>query len=325
MSDHPSNETAIDEQRLLDAVAARWRVDPKLALDALRTKTEAVRQASILTAGGFLVGSVVAIVMGVRSGAGMTSPITIGALVISIFAILIGIQGHRRRVPLDRIAGRLFEGRFESTCPFCGGDPFTKERCCHRFPEGWSSLDLYGFWHEFAAPYAPRGRPGAAKILRGLFATDRTTAQINSETEAWWRCRGPMATSASHPKSDFGLQRGIRLLFRHRASAKLLATLAALIFFVWMLLNGTFNQSGATIIVILVLTWMLFSYVRSWRRKAPIGDFTRPRCRRCRHLLHPPFPDRCTECGEDLTASDSITFNPDEPVIQTSTTRSKET
>ncbi len=325
MSDHPPIETSVDEQRLLDAVAARWPVDPKLALRALRTKTVEVRQGSILTAGVLLVGAVVTIVMGVRSGTGMTSPYTIGALVIAIVAILVGVHGHRRRVPIDRVAGRLFEGRFESTCPGCGGDPFTEERCCARFPSGWSPLDLHGFWHEFAAPHKTPSRPSIAKILFGMLTTNRTKVQVDAETEAWWRCRGPMGTSACHPNSDFGLQRGIRLLLRHRASAKLLATLAALIFFVWMLVNGTFNQVGETAVVILVLTWMLFSYARSWRYKAPIGDPTRPRCRRCRHLLHPPFPDRCTECGEDLTAWDSITFNPDEPVIQTATTRATNT
>lgn len=265
--------------------------------------------------------SVLSIVLGFQFGTGGSSLLAIGAVVIAIVAIVVGIQGHRRRVPIDRVAARLFEGRFESTCPGCGGDPFAGVRCCRRFPEGWSPLDLHGFWHEFAAAGSGRGRPGDAKILFDTRTRDSTKARTDVQAEAWWRCRGPLGTSASHPRSGFGLQSGLRLLLRHRASARLLATLAALIIVGWMLANGTFNQVGSTVVVILVLTWMLFSYVRSWHRKAPIRVATRPRCGRCRHLLHPPFPERCTECGEELAAWDSITFNPDEPVITTATTR----
>ena len=89
----------------------------------------------------------------------------------------------------------------------------------------------------------------------------------------------------------------------------------AIVFVGWMLIQGIFNEVGSTIVVLVVLLYMLANASLDLRRKAPIDTPTRPRCVKCRYQLHISFPERCPECGVDLAPWDSMTFDPDEPVL----------
>lgn len=286
---HPDPEGTV----LFEAVSERWPVDAIQALKALRAKTNSEYVGNLFAA--MLICTLAVLLMFVVDSAatGKTAMfLLILAGSLAIVAIVMGLQVHFRRIRIQKVKRQFTAGAFAATCPGCGRDPFEGDGCCRRFPAQWSPLDLHAFWHELAAAQTHGADP------RKL---------------AWNRCRGRAGTSTEYPR--LGLSSWMRHILRHRSTAAFIAILCAMIFVGWMLIQGIFNQVGSTIVVLGVLLYILVKAGLRLRRSAPVDTPTRPRCAQCRYQLHPPFPQRCPECGEDLMPWNSITFDPDQPVL----------
>ena len=291
--DQSSNPPDSEDAVLLEAVSERWPVNARLALKALRARVIPEYLANLFFA--MLICILAILLMFVVDNAASGTPamvlLTLTGL-LAIGAIILGLQVHRGRISIPRITRGFDAGAFAATCPRCGRDPFEGDGCCRRFPAQWSPLDLHAFWHELAA-----GQTHAA----------------GGRKQAWNRCRGRAGTSMEYPR--LGVSSWMRHILRHRSTAAFIAILCAMIFVGWMLVQGIFNQVASTIVVLVVLLYMLVKAGLRLRRKAPVDTPTRPRCAKCRYQLHPPIPERCPECGVDLAPWDSMTFDPDEPVL----------
>lgn len=292
-ADDPDSEDMV----LLEAISERWPVDAKKALKALRSRVVPEHVANIF--GAMLIFVLSFLLMFVVRGSTTGFPM----LVLSGFsgmlafaAVMMALRYHHRRIDLKEIGPRFHAGEFATTCPGCGRHPFADgEACCPRFPTRWSTLDLYAFWHELAA-----ARDDGA----------------DARKQAWNRCRGPAGASAEYPRLGAGSL--MRSMFRHESTAKFIVLLSAVIFVGWMILQGIFNQLTSSLILLGVLLYGLAKASLGLRRKPPIGIETQPGCRTCGYRLHPPFPERCTECGQELRAWNSITFDPDDRILRTS-------
>ncbi|MCP4834648.1 MAG: hypothetical protein GY895_07755 [Phycisphaera sp.] len=285
---------------LFEAVSERWPVNAIRALKALRAKTNPEYLGNLFAA--MLICTLAVLIMFVVdiAATGKTAMfLLILAGSLAIVAIVMGLQVHFRRIRISEVKQRFSAGAFAATCPGCGRDPFEGDGCCRRFPAQWSPLDLHAFWHELAAGQT-RGN-GPRKL-------------------AWNRCRGRAGTSMEYPR--LGVSSLMRHILRHRSTAAFIAILCAMIFVGWMLIQGIFNQVGSTVVVLGVLLYMLVKAGLRLRRNAPVDTPTRPRCAKCHYLLHPPFSERCPECGEDLMPWNSITFDPDQPVLADGSGRS---
>ena len=141
----------------------------------------------------------------------------------------------------------------------------------------------------------------------------RETRGKEQEKLTWNRCRGPAGTSGEYPR--LGLGSLMRHILRQKSTIAFVAVVLVFIVVGWMIVQGNVNRFIQTMILVGVLGYMLLATGLGLRRKPPIGTPTRPRCAACHYQLHPPFPERCPECGEDLVPWNSITFDPDEPVL----------
>ena len=291
--DQSSNAPDFEDTVLLEAVSERWPLNAGLALKALRAKTNPEYLGNLFFAMLICILAILLmfIVDSAASGTFAMILLTLAGL-LAIGAIVMGLQVHRGRISIPGVIRRFDAGAFAATCPRCGRDPFEGDGCCRRFPAQWSPLDLHAFWHELAVGQ-----------LHGTQA----------RRQAWHRCRGRAGTSMEYPR--LGVSSWMRRILRHRSTAAFIAILCAMIFVGWMLIQDIFNEVGSTIVVLVVLLYMLANTSLGLRRKAPIDTPTRPRCGKCRYQLHPSFPERCPECGEDLAPWDSMTFDPDEPVL----------
>jgi len=291
--DQGSNAPDSEDAVLLEAVSERWPVNARLALKALRAKVIPEYLANLFFA--MLICILAILLMFIVDSSASGTPamvlLTLTGL-LAIGAIILGLQVHRGRISIPRITRRFDTGAFAATCPRCGRDPFEGDGCCRRFPAQWSPLDLHAFWHELAV-----GQLHGAQARK----------------QAWSRCRGRAGTSTEYPR--LGVSSWMRRSLRHRSTAVFLFILFAIVFVGWMLIQGIFNEVGSTIVVLVVLLYMLANASLDLRRKAPIDTPTRPRCVKCRYQLHISFPERCPECGVDLAPWDSMTFDPDEPVL----------
>ena len=291
--DRGSKDPPDEDRVLLESVSERWPVDAIRALKALRAKTNPEYLGNLFAAMLICILAVLLMFVVDSAATGKTARfLLILAGSLALVAIIMGLQVHLRRIRISEVKRRFNAGAFAATCPGCGRDPFEGDGCCRRFPARWSPLDLHAFWHELAAAQTRGAGP---------------------RKRAWNRCRGRAGTSTEYPR--LGISSLMRRMLRHRSTAAFIAILCAMIFVGWMLIQGIFNQVGSTIVVLGVLLYMLYQASRGLRRKAAIDTPTRPRCGGCRYQLHPPFPDRCPECGGDLVPWDSITFDPDEPVL----------
>ena len=295
-----SGDPEDEDQMVLESVSERWPVDADKAFKALRSRVVPEHITNIFASMLILVLSVVLMFVVLEAPAGYPGLVLLGFCgMLAIAAMIMSVQYHRRRINLKRVGQRFQAGAFATTCPGCGHDPFEAERdCCRRFPARWSTLDLHAFWHELAA-----GRDDGSEARK----------------QAWNRCRGKAGTSAEHPR--LGASSLMRKMFRHESAARFILLLSAVVFVGWMILQGIFNQVTSSLILLGFLMYGLFKSVLGLRRKPPIGTRTRPRCRRCGYQLHPPFPECCTECGEDLGKWDSITFDPDDTFLGGGTAR----
>ena len=67
--------------------------------------------------------------------------------------------------------------------------------------------------------------------------------------------------------------------------------------------------------VFLVSGFMFFprrrhTFLVAFEQLRSVSDANRPACRGCGHTLHVLEAERCTECGRDLNAWDTVTFHP---------------
>ena len=289
-----SKDPNSEEEVLLEAVSIRWPVNSDLATDALKARSLEDRWGNLFTAVVILVAAIVTIFVSdgiVQGTAGVVFIVV--AVTLAIAAIVLGIRGYLRRISIKDVRRRFEEGSFADTCPGCGQDPFEPNGCCRRFPQGWSRLDLHGFWHELAVARETRGK--------------------EQEKLTWNRCRGPAGTSGEYPR--LGLGSLMRHILRQKSTIAFVAVVVVFTVVGWMIVQGNVNRFIQTMILVGVLGYMLLATGLGLRRKPPIGTPTRPRCAKCHYQLHPPFPERCPECGKDLVPWDSITFDPDEPVL----------
>ncbi|MDG2021155.1 MAG: hypothetical protein P8J59_04315, partial [Phycisphaerales bacterium] len=215
----------------------------------------------------------------------------------------------RRRL---RLITRNLSKHGTATCPRCGTVPFAAGACCRLAPEGWSRLDLQGFWHEIAVG---RSEPPTRwfQTLRDAGITPAWSRPDTQIRNAWQRGRGPLGTSLRHPSAK-PLQKSIRwTLGWWRMLWPLLFVPAAVVAAVPLLGRGGPIDGRRLVIVGLfgiAAIWGGRASIKRLRTMSPIGATTLPRCAGCGYRLHPPFSDRCPECGDALGAWDAISLLP---------------
>ena len=305
---------------MLASVVEKWPVDPRQAGDAIRQYRTMTFFAIALEGVTGLIILALAMITLLRAWETLGF-LTIHAaagylLLLAAALILLKISRQFRiRRCLRSITGNLSE-HGTSTCPRCGTVPFAAASCCRLAPEGWSRLDLHGFWHEIAAK---RGDPpaGWTRILRDAGMTRlRPRAGIKRTKNAWKRARGPLGTSLRYPRAK-PVQQSIRwilgwwqmawpLVFVPLAvwTAAPLITRGAPIGTAELILPGIFG---------LTAIWGVYTAIRQRQSMTPVGGTTLPRCTRCGYRLHPPFLDRCPECGKNLGERDSVSLLPQSP------------
>ena len=287
----------IDDRALADSIRNRWPIDLEDAFSGWKQETRSRRSGSILQAIGIvLFSSLVMYAMFFMDQPPVSLPNGPSEILLAVIlgiASVVGIVIAIRSWSLPRAAGLVESGlhgqQSTETCPRCGKDPFTGEECCRRFPAKWSPVDLHGFWSEIA------------------IATGHADAKARKE--AWRRPRGVAASSPGLPAEGLG-----RLLARHRDLIRFAAVGLAVGYMLWVLY--LFGDAFSILLLILMFGSIAWNANRIFYRTTAIGEPTRPRCAACRYQLHPPFPDRCQECGETLASWKSITFSPDQPLAE---------
>ncbi|RPG14967.1 MAG: hypothetical protein CBB69_010400 [Phycisphaera sp. TMED9] len=215
----------------------------------------------------------------------------------------------RRRL---RLITRNLSADGTTTCPRCGTVPFAAASCCRLAPEGWSRLDLQGFWHEIAVG---RSDPptGWFQTLRDAGITPAWSRPDTQTRNAWQRGRGPLGTSLQYPRAR-PVPKSIRWTLRWwQLLGPLLFVPITVLVAIPLVTQGGPIDGRSLVIVALFGTaaiWGVRASIKRLRTMSPIGGTTLPRCAGCGYRLHPPFPDRCPECGDALGASDAITLLP---------------
>jgi hypothetical protein len=228
----------------------------------------------------------------------------------TVISFKIGRQLRTRR--RLRLITRNLSEHGTATCPRCGTVPFDAASCCRLAPEGWSRLDLHGFWHEIAVG---RSDPptGWFQTLRNAGITPAWSRPDTQTRDAWQRGRGPLGTSLQYPRAK-PVQKSIR--WTHRWW-QLFWPLLFVPFAVWAAIplvtrGGPIDQGRLVIVALfgIAAIWGIRASIKRLRSMSPIGATTLPRCAGCGYRLHPPFPDRCPECGDAVGDWDAISLLP---------------
>ncbi len=314
----PGDTAASDpgDEAMLDKVIEKWPVDSRKAGDALHL----YRTVTFLTialegvVGLVLLSLAIITLLPVWESLDVPDLHPVVGFILLFAATVISFEiGRKLRIRrrLRLITHNLSE-HGTSTCPRCGTAPFQAASCCRLAPEGWSRLDLHGFWHEIAVG---RSDPptGWSQTMRDVGITPAWSRPESQTRNAWQRGRGPLGTSLRHPSAK-PVQQSIRwTLGWWRMLWPLLFVPVAVVAAVPLLGRGGPIDGRRLVIVGLfgiAAIWGGRASIKRLRTMSPIGATTLPRCAGCGYRLHPPFSDRCPECGDALGAWDAISLLP---------------
>jgi hypothetical protein len=210
-----------------------------------------------------------------------------GGLEATVIADLSRVLARRRSAA--RIADLAKEHGHMAWCPQCGGDPFDGTPCCRGFPRGWTWRELHACWPELAC--VPLGRGSESKL-------------------ALARPRGPVQSSWRHPRGGWRMTTGRRW----GLGVRVVLTMVAVGIFGSRLISVMIAGWNVMIVLMGLLTLTLIPpTIRLWRdwKRIPLDSLpSEPCCRSCGYQLHPPFSNRCTECGGSLDAWNAVSFIP---------------
>lgn len=230
------------------------------------------------------------------------------------------IWREHRLIDIPDVQYVLREEAVERICPHCRLDPFIHEGCCRDFPRDWRPADLFAFWHDVASATSMTPTEGARR-LHPLDDEER-----HRMIHAWYRERGPAQASMACPTGGW-----IQWVCNR---ARIVLDLVFPIFMLYFAASAIITLpeefipdlklpvgvSGGLLTlsifaVFLVAGFMLFprwrhTFLVAFEQLRSVSDANRPACRGCGHTLHVLEAERCTECGRDLNAWDTVTFHP---------------
>ncbi|MDE0888643.1 MAG: hypothetical protein OSA40_04200 [Phycisphaerales bacterium] len=302
---------------MLAGVVEKWPVDPRKAGDAvLQYRTMPLFTIALKGVAGLILLTLAIItIFGAWNSLGLPEAHPAFGYILLVVAAIIPFElGRQFRVRRRmRWVTLALSEHGTSTCPQCGTVPFEAASCCRLAPEGWSRLDLYGFWHEIGAKR--RDPPvGGTRTLRDLgITTRRSRSEAERTKEAWQRGRGRLGTSLKQPLAKPG-QQSIRLILGWwKALWPLLFVPIAVVAVVPLVTRGGPIGAGSLVfpgLIGIAAIWGIRESIKRLRSIPRAGGRTLPRCAGCGYRLHPPFPDRCPECGENLDEPEAVSLLP---------------
>jgi predicted RNA-binding Zn-ribbon protein involved in translation (DUF1610 family) len=305
------------DDAMLASVVEKWPVDPRKAGDAvLQYRTMPLFAIALEGVAGLILLTLAIItILGAWNSLGLREAHPAFGYILLVAAAIIPFElGRQFRVRRRmRSVTLTLSEHGTSTCPQCGTVPFEAASCCRLAPEGWSRLDLHGFWHEIGAKR--RDPPvGGTRTMRDLgITTRRSRSETKRTKEAWQRARGPLGTSLRHPRAK-PVQQSIRLILGWwKALWPLLFVPIAVVAVVPLVTRG--GPTGAAELILpgifgIIAIWGVRESIKRLRSIPPAGGRTLPRCTGCGYRLHPPFLDRCPECGKNLDERDAVSLLP---------------
>ena len=230
------------------------------------------------------------------------------------------IWREHRMIGIPDVQYVLRDEAVERICPHCRLDPFIHEGCCRDFPRGWRPADLFAFWHDVASATSIPPTEGARRLHR---LDDEERRRL---IHAWYRERGPVRASMACPTGGW-----IQWVCNR---ARIILDLVFPIFVLYgmasaiITLPGEYipdlqlpmgvSESLLTLSIFAVFLVAGFMFLPRWRltflvafrQLRSVLDANHPACQGCGHILHQLKADRCTECGHELDAWNSVMFHP---------------
>jgi hypothetical protein len=224
-----------------------------------------------------------------KVGGGTNAGIRLRQVLVVLFPVaFILVAARRRRALGERLATNAATHGHMRWCPAFGGDPFGDAPCCRRCPKGWTRMDLHTFWHEMASI-------GVSRV------------------DAMDRPRGPYSTSPGTP-SGGGRFRAAQLRRQIRRLLVLVACVLGILGLHEVTDGGGLPMILELAIIVMPILWAakaLEGLLRTLFRGYPASTPSAARRGKCWQELRTPYPERCTECGTNLKAWDSVTFGPE--------------